>query len=90
VLNQRDNQDEQMELVELRGLLQDAEVDHIIEVGRLVTLVRDMSMVLEDLGMSPIPVIPWELRMANDILGVVDAILECMKEAYHFGHDPWD
>jgi hypothetical protein len=37
-----------MELVELQRLLQDAEVDCVIEACRLVTLVRDVSKVLED------------------------------------------
>jgi hypothetical protein len=43
-----------MEFVELQRLLQDTEADHVIEVVRLVTLVRDMSTVLVDLGM-PLP-----------------------------------
>jgi hypothetical protein len=42
-----------MELVELQRLLQDAEADHITEVGRLVILVRDVSKVLVDLAMPP-------------------------------------
>jgi hypothetical protein len=46
-----------------------------------VTLVRDMSKVLEYLSMSPIPV------MAYDILGVVDVTLEHVKEAYNSCHD---
>jgi hypothetical protein len=57
-LNPRDNHNELMELVELQRLLQDAEVDCVIEACRLVTLVRDVSKVLEDHGMSPIPRIP--------------------------------
>jgi hypothetical protein len=57
-LNPRDNHNELMELVELQRLLQDAEVDYVIEACRLVTLVRDVSKVLEDHGMSPIPGIP--------------------------------
>jgi hypothetical protein len=52
-LNPRDNHNELMELVELQRLLQDAEVDCVIEACRLVTLVRDVSKVLEDHGMSP-------------------------------------
>jgi hypothetical protein len=44
-----------MELIELHRLLRDTEVDHVVEAGQLVTLVKDVSMVLEDLGMSPIP-----------------------------------
>jgi hypothetical protein len=79
-----------MELIEHRGLLRDAEVDRVIEAGRLVTLVRDVSKVLEDLGMSPNPGILWDLRMADDVLGVVDVILECVKEAYASSHGPWN
>jgi hypothetical protein len=84
----QDNHDKLTEFVELHGLLWDTEVDHIIDADRLATLVRDVSMVLEDLGMSPIPGIPWDLQSASDILGVVDVILECMKEAYDSSHSP--
>jgi hypothetical protein len=28
--------------------------------------------------------------MTDDVLGVVDMILECVKGAYDFDHDPWD
>jgi hypothetical protein len=79
-----------MELIELRRLLRDTEVDHVIEVGRLVTLVRDVSMVLEDLGMSPIPGISRDPHTASDVLAVVDVILEHVKVAYDSSHDPWD
>jgi hypothetical protein len=54
----QDNHDELMELIKLSGLLLDAEVDRVIEIGRLATLVRDVSKVLEDLGISlsyPVP-----------------------------------
>jgi hypothetical protein len=86
--NPWDNRDELMELVDLHGLLWDAEVDHVIEVGRLVTLVRDVSKVLEDLGMSPIPEITRDPRMASDILGAVDIILKHVKDAYAYTSDP--
>jgi hypothetical protein len=75
-----------MEFIELRRLLQDAEVDRVVEAGWLATLVRDVSKVLEDLGMPPIPEIPWDLCMASDVLETVDVILECLKEAYDFGY----
>jgi hypothetical protein len=52
--------------------------------------VRDVSKVLEDLGLSPIPRIPRDLRMAGGILVVVDVILEHVKEAYDSRHGPWD
>jgi hypothetical protein len=32
-----------MDFAELRRILQDAEVDHVTEVGRLAILVRDIS-----------------------------------------------
>jgi hypothetical protein len=35
-----------MEFVELWRLLQVAEADHVVEAGRLTTLVRDVSKVL--------------------------------------------
>jgi hypothetical protein len=47
-----------MEFVETWRLLQDAKADRVIEVGWLSTLVRDVSEVLMDLGMPPIPGIP--------------------------------
>jgi hypothetical protein len=78
-LNPWDNRDELMELIELSGLPWDVEVDCVVEVGRLVTLVRDVSKVLEDLGMSPITGIPRDPRTAGDIKGVVDVILDHVK-----------
>jgi hypothetical protein len=54
-----------------------------------VTLVRDVSKVLVDLGMAPITEIPQDPRMASDILAAVDVILEHLKEAYESGHDRW-
>jgi hypothetical protein len=79
-----------MELIELRGLLQDAEVECVIEASRLATLVRDVSKVLEDFGMSRIPGIPQDPCTAGDVLGVVDVILERVKAACDSGHGPWD
>jgi hypothetical protein len=57
-INPRDNRDELMEFIELRRPLQDVEVDHVTEAGWLATLVREVSLVLENLGMPPIPGIP--------------------------------
>jgi hypothetical protein len=82
--------DKLMEFVELQRLLQDAKADYIIEVMRLVTLVRDVSKVLVDLGMPPILEIPWDLHMTGDILEVVDVILKRLQEAYASSHAPWD
>jgi hypothetical protein len=53
-INPQDNCEEQMEFVELHSLLLDAKVDHITEAARLAILVRDVSTVLTDLGLSPI------------------------------------
>jgi hypothetical protein len=50
-LNPPDDHEELMEFVELQRLLQDAEANHVTEVGRLAILVRDVSKVLVDLGM---------------------------------------
>jgi hypothetical protein len=55
-----------------------------------VILVRDVSKVLMDLGMTPIPGIPRDSRMIDDVLEVVGIILECPQEAYASGHNPWD
>jgi hypothetical protein len=89
-LNPRDNHDELMEFVELQRLLQDSEADCVIEVEWLVTLVRDVSKVLEDLGMPPILGIPQDPRTTSTVLEVVDVILEHPQEANASGHDPWD
>jgi hypothetical protein len=79
-----------MEFIELRWLLQDVKEVHVVEPSRLAALVGDMSQVLENLVMPPIPRISRDLHMASDFLGAVDVILECMKETYDSGHDPWD
>jgi hypothetical protein len=52
----------------------------------LLSLVRDVSKVLWDLGVLPILGIPKDPRMASDIMEVVDVILELMQEAYASGH----
>jgi hypothetical protein len=84
------NHDELMEVVELQRLLQDIEADRVIEATWLATLVRDVSKVLVDLGLPPIPVIPWDPRIAGDVLEVVDIILERLQEAYASSHELWD
>jgi hypothetical protein len=63
-------------------------VECFAEAGRLAILVGDTSKVLVDLGMPPIPGNPWDPRSAGDILKVADTILECLREAYTFGHGP--
>jgi hypothetical protein len=77
-----------MEFIELWWFLRDVEVDHAIEVRRLATLLGDVSQVLENLGMPAILGIPWDSRTASNVLGMVDVILEHMKEAYDSGHGP--
>jgi hypothetical protein len=53
-----DNCDELMEFIKLRRLLQDVKADRVTEVGQLATLVREVSQVLENLGLPPILEIP--------------------------------
>jgi hypothetical protein len=53
-------------------------------------LVREVSEVLENLGLPPIPGIPWDPCTVSDVLAAVDVILELVKEAYDSGHGPWD
>jgi hypothetical protein len=65
-------------------------VERVAKAGRLAILVGDISKVLVDLGMSPISGIPWDLRMADDILEEAGTNLECVWEAYFSGHNPWD
>jgi hypothetical protein len=50
-----DNCEELMDHVELRRHLEEVVVAHITEAGQLTILVRDISKVLVDLGMPPIP-----------------------------------
>jgi hypothetical protein len=77
-----------MEFIKLRRLLQDVMADRVTKVGQLATLVREVSQVLENLGLPPILEIPWDLGTADDILGVVDVILVHVKEAYDSVHGP--
>jgi hypothetical protein len=63
-------------------------VDHVTKVEWLAILVGDVSKILADLGMPPIPGIPWDPCIAGDILEMVDIILECLREAYASGHGP--
>jgi hypothetical protein len=57
-----------IELVELWRWLEEAEVEYVVEVGRLAILVGDISKVLVDLVMPPISRIPWDPRTAGDVL----------------------
>jgi hypothetical protein len=47
-----------MEFIKLQKLLKDVEVGRVTEAEQLVTLARDVSKVLMDLGMQPVPRIP--------------------------------
>jgi hypothetical protein len=79
-----------MEFIELRCFLRDVVADHAVKASRLAALVRDVSWVLENLGMPSMLGIPRDLRMADDVLGAVDVILEHVKGAYDSGCGPWD
>jgi hypothetical protein len=83
-LNPRDNRKELMEVIVLRRLLHDAEVDHVAEARRLAFLVRGVSKVLVDLRMPPIP------GASQRCIAVVVVIFEHLQEAYASGHGPWD
>jgi hypothetical protein len=80
-INPRDNHDELMEFIELRRLRQVIETDRITDASRLATLVREVSQVLESLGLPPIPGMPQEPCTTDDLLGALDVILEGVKEA---------
>jgi hypothetical protein len=56
----------------------------------LAILVCDFSKVLVDLGMPPIPRIPQDSRMTDDVFEAMGVILEQLREAYASGHDHWD
>jgi hypothetical protein len=68
-----------MELVELQWHLEEADVEHVAEVGRLAILVGDISKVLVDLGMPPIPRIVLDPCVADDVLEAMGTILERMR-----------
>jgi hypothetical protein len=50
--------------------------------------VGDISKVLVDLSMSPIPRIPQGPSNDIDILEIVGTVLELLREAYAFSTDP--
>jgi hypothetical protein len=70
----------------LQRLLHDVKVDRVIEASRLAALVKDVSQVLGNLGLPPIPRIPQDPRTTGDVLGSVDVILERVKEGYDSSH----
>jgi hypothetical protein len=74
-LNPRGNRDELMVFTKLWRLLQNIEADCVIKAGRLVTLVRGVSLVLVDLGITPIPGIPQDPCTTCDVLNVMGVIL---------------
>jgi hypothetical protein len=65
-------------------------VEFITEARRLTILVRDVSKVLVDPGIPPIPGIPWDMCMAGNLLEAVGVISDYPQEAYATGHGPWD
>jgi hypothetical protein len=65
-------------------------VEHVIEAGRLAILVGDISKVLVDLGMPPIPGITQDPHTTGDIFDAMGTILECLQEAYTSNHGPFD
>jgi hypothetical protein len=65
-------------------------VEHVAEAGRLVILARDVSKVLVDLGMPPVPGIPQDPCTTGNVLEAVGIILEHLQEAYTSDHGPWD
>jgi hypothetical protein len=77
-------------LVELRKLLDEAEVAHVTKVGQLAFLVGNISTVLVDLCMPPIPRSPRDPGKASHILEEAGTILERLREAYSFGVGTWD
>jgi hypothetical protein len=89
-LNPWDNREELMEFVKLQRLIKDVEVERITKAGRLAILVSDVSEVLVDHGMPPIPGIFRDPCTTDDILEVMGIILEHLWEAYASGHDRWD
>jgi hypothetical protein len=77
-----------MEFIELWWFLQDIEADHVTVAGWLAALVREVSQVLQNLGMPPILGILRDPCTTGDVLEAVDVILERVKEAYDSGHCP--
>jgi hypothetical protein len=63
-------------------------VEHVAKVGQLTILARYVSKALVDLGMPPIPGIPWDPCTASDILEVVGVISEHLREANASDHGP--
>jgi hypothetical protein len=59
-----------------------------VTAGWLAGLVGDISKVLVDLSMSPIPRIPQGPSNDIDILEIVGTVLELLREAYAFSTDP--
>jgi hypothetical protein len=86
--NPRDNHHERMEFVERRWLLWNIEADHVVEASQLAALVRDVSHVLENLGMPYTPGIPLDPCMTDDVLGPVGVILERVKVAHDSRRSP--
>jgi hypothetical protein len=52
--------------------------------------VGDISKVLVDLGMHPIPRIPQDPARVSDIMEAVGTVLERMQESYTSDAGPWE
>jgi hypothetical protein len=65
-------------------------VVRIAEAGKLAVLVGDISKVMVDLCMPPIPRIHKDPGRASDILEIVGTVPGCLREAYTSGTGPWD
>jgi hypothetical protein len=89
-LNHWHNRKELMEFIKLWRCHKEADVKLVTEDGWLVILVKDVSKVLVDLGMSPIHGIPRDPCTTGDVLQVVGTIFEHLREAYSSSHGPWD
>jgi hypothetical protein len=89
-LNPWNNRKELTELVELRRHLMEAEVERVAEAGQLAVLVRDVSKVMVDPGIPPIPGIPRDPCAAGDVLEVANTLFKRLQEAYASRHSPWD
>jgi hypothetical protein len=79
--NPQYNSAELMELIELRRRIEEVEVE---------ILMGDISKVLMDLIIPPIPGIPRDPRTIDNVLEVAGTILECLWEVYAFSHGTWD
>jgi hypothetical protein len=60
------------------------------EVGQLLQRVMRISIVLVDLGLLPIQDFPQLLKLAREVMSVVNLVLKCLQEALASSTSPWD